>query len=61
MIAWDYPNSGFIGLYTKKGQEPEKYFFSALVGRRKMYYERIDQGDSVKATTCFINENISER
>lgn len=55
-----YRDKGFIGLYTKKGQGRKSIFSAFSSEEQKCILDKIDQGDSVKATTCFINENISE-
>lgn len=62
VYSWlkSYQNKGFIGLYTKSGQG-RKSFSSALSSEeQKCILDKIDSGDSVKETLCFIHENLSE-
>ncbi|MCD1115858.1 helix-turn-helix domain-containing protein [Chryseobacterium turcicum] len=63
VYSWikSYEDKGFIGLYTKKGQGRISVFSSFSSEEQKSILDKIDQGDSVKETTCFINENLSER
>ncbi|KPH12236.1 helix-turn-helix domain-containing protein [Chryseobacterium sp. ERMR1:04] len=63
VYSWirSYEDKGFIGLYTKKGQGRIGVFSSFSSEEQKCILDKIDQGDSVKETTCFINENLSER
>ncbi|NML69061.1 helix-turn-helix domain-containing protein [Chryseobacterium sp. RP-3-3] len=63
VYSWlkSYEDKGFIGLYTKKGQGRISIFSSFSSEEQKCILDKIDKGDSVKETTCFINENLSER
>lgn len=62
VYSWlnSYRDKGFIGLYTKKGQGRKSIFSALSPEEQQCILDKIDQGDSVKATTCFINENISQ-
>lgn len=61
VYSWlnSYRDRGFIGFTRKKDKDGS--IFSGLYPEEQKYIlDKIDQGDSVKATTYFIHENISE-
>lgn len=62
VYSWlkSYQCFGFIGLYTRKGQGRKSIFSTLGSEDQKRILDKIDQGDSVKETTCFINENFSK-
>ena len=62
VYSWikSYEDKGFIGLYTKKGQGRVSVFSSFSLEEQQCILDKIDKGDSVKETTCFINEHLSE-
>jgi transposase len=62
VYSWlkSYQDKGFIGLYTKSGQGRKSVFSTISLEEQKHFLDKIDRGDSVKETTCFINENLSE-
>lgn len=63
VYSWfkSYETKGFIGLYTKKGQGRRSVILSLSSEEQECILNTIDRGDSVKETTFFINENLSER
>jgi transposase len=62
VYSWlkSYQDKGFLGLYTKQGQGRKSFFSTLSLEEQKHILDKIDRGDSVKETTCFINENLSE-